>query len=272
MSRCLICNGRANSREHYIPRWLAQATGRESDELVGGLAREGLVVRAASRGSSRTAVQYCLCRKCNVRLGATLEADAMRTMTPLVSINATSDRLQKAVNGMDSEARNSLTFWSALRAMQFFKGYLAEPMPEETARSLTDGLRKIMAEEAPALPAELSLDFAWAPSAEFQWQITRQIRERSGLSFHAEGSFMLGVQLNHLLLLLAHIPAGAFPDRSRGWGMAVHPLSKSGSVSYSGITEMMNSCRIMLWNDTVQQVFDRLASERNHGVDGAQSN
>jgi hypothetical protein len=222
---CLICGNSADSKEHYIPRWLSKATGRPNEVIIKGSAVEGVVQSAHEHGTAIQAFEENLCRRCNNALGSALESPVSGLLKAMMAGDFS------AMPSLNGDQRQLIAWWAVLHALEH--DFLENRLDAEPKRQLLGLLGELIEGKKPAVPADVHVHIAKSVHPEVAFFLSKQLIDRTQGSVHANGSFCWGMQAEHLILTVSCLPSGARP--AEGWGFGVWPLATAKVPAYDDI-------------------------------------
>lgn len=231
---CLICGRPADSKEHYIPRWLSKASGRPNEVIIKGSTAGGVLQSAQAHGTAIEAFETNLCRDCNHTLGNTLESPISAILKPLIAGNFT------VVKGLTDAQRLLLTWWSLLHALEH--DFLENRLDQAPKQELLKLLGELVAGRRPLPPSDAHVHIAQADHAEYAFFLSKQLIDRTRGSVQAPGSFCWGMQAGHLILTAARMPSGARP--AQGWGFSVWPAGAPDLPRHGDILDYYAGAKI----------------------------
>lgn len=243
MRTCLLCNKPADSKEHYIPVWLSEATGKGMSPIMIGSASEGKILHQADRGTARTAKHRNLCTKCNNDLGRNLEGRVRPLLSPLVA-SAPAEEWTAYLNGLLARERDLVAWWTALRAVQLNEQFTNPRIPAEARDGLLADLRRVRDGQIPALPKCFFVEIAQASEPDWGFSLSRQLYDRfRGRTVERPSSFLWAMQANQCLLVAASAPDAQLL-KDCGWGYGIVPQDGQKCPRYKNMREMLERSHI----------------------------
>jgi hypothetical protein len=217
MKTCLLCDQRANSREHYIPEWLGKACEAQSVIVMRGYASDKSITEAHPIGPIKDAKSWILCDVCNHTLGKNLEARVQKMISGYISPNCSIGTLQIEPD--------ILVKWMTLRALEasvVLKRPLLQlgigPQIVDICKSARDGTEQtIWPWFTPSLEAVLVRKQTLGCTLSQSFFSS----ERGPVKSTASG-FWFFLQMNGLGLLLIHAPSSQ-RNNAKGYGLKLFP-------------------------------------------------
>jgi len=243
MRFCLVCGRPADSKEHYIPKWLSEATGRGNDPLIFGTVAGSDILSQTPRGTSLGATHRNLCERCNNGLGEKLEGPVCGFLSPLVG-SGPAPELTAYLNALVPREMNQLAWWALLRAIQLNE-QIANPRICGAHRdAILAGLAEIIDGKLPSPPSATHVQAAQAKAPEWGFMLSPNLYDRyRDMIVKHTGSYLWSMQANSLLLAAAHAPE-AQVLRDSGWGYGVHPFSSRAMEPYQDMRDMVGKSHI----------------------------
>jgi hypothetical protein len=246
MKTCLLCDRRADSKEHYIPAWLGKACEAASIVIVRGKTIGGSVTEAQPIGQIKGAQSRILCRACNSALGKHIEVQVKKMISQYVSPDASIGTLR-----VDADI---LVKWMTLRALEA-SFVLKQPLLSlnigdqmvricQSGRDGTD--QNIWPWFAPSLEAVIVQEQTLGCAVSQSFYST----ERGSVKSTASG-FWFFLQMNRLGLLLIHVPS-AQRNNASGYGLRLFP---PGAVTVN--TRGIRTKELPTY-DNIKEVYSRL--------------
>jgi hypothetical protein len=217
MNTCLLCDKKANSREHYIPDWLSKACEAQSIVVMRGYATDKSVTEAQPIGPFREAKSWILCKDCNKELGRKIESPVGKMISQYISPNCSIGTLQ-----IEPDA---LVKWMVLRALEA-SVILKRPLLRlgighelvDICKSARDGTKQtIWPWFTPSLEAVLVQEQTLGCTLSESFYSSERGAVRS-----AGSGFWFFLQMNRLGLLLIHAPS-AQRNNTKGYGLKLFP-------------------------------------------------
>jgi hypothetical protein len=217
MKTCLLCDQRANSNEHYIPRWLGEACEAQSIDVVRGKAKEQVITESQSIGPFKNAQSRILCKACNTSLGKNIEAPVQKMLSAYVgptrrigSLNVDGELLVKWVILRALEA--SIVLKQSLLPLKEAKEML------EICRSARDGRKELLWRWfTPSLEAVIIRHRTLGCAVSQSFISTERGPVKSTMS-----GFWFILQMNSLALFLIYAPS-AQRNHQDGYGVKLFP-------------------------------------------------
>jgi hypothetical protein len=232
MKICILCKSVGElSDEHYIPKWLTKATGREDEPIKLVTQTDGVVGKEMPRGTAMSAVTKALCKLCNSKLGETLEGSTEGLLKDIVAPKPPKG-VGRYLSTLTASDRETLVWWGILRAIEFdFANYRSNPrITPEISGIFLKGIKFIAYGGISPKPPD-SIHFVVGRASRPGWifGISKQLFDVARLdsdsrptSAQAKGSFLFGFQANEFIALIAHIPE-AMRAKNQGWGHSIFP-------------------------------------------------
>jgi len=243
MSTCMLCNSRANSREHYIPCWLSDVTQRTTVPLIYGGVSEGQILHQAPRGTAKNAVIRNLCRTFNGNLGTYLEDPVRGILSPLLAPERAVG-LVSHLNTLLERERLLLAWWAVLRALQLNAQPRQFVLHDETRKVLLEGIRAIAAATIPPFPKSIHVQVASASDSNWGFTLSAQLFDRARGIVESHGSFLWGMQANRFLMIAASLPNDATILKDQGWSYGLVPFDSKPPHLYKDLGEMVSRSHI----------------------------
>jgi len=243
---CLLCDQRADSNEHYIPRWLGEACQARFINVVRGKSKEEVITESQPIGQIKDAQSKILCRACNSALGENLEAPVKAMLSEYVAPDSRIGSLE-----IDGEI---LVKWLMLRALEasvvLRQSLLSLSKANEfvgMCQSARDGVReRIWPWFTPSLEAVVVRKKTLGCAVSDSFIST----ERGPVKSNASG-FWFFLQMNSLGLFLIYAPS-AQRSHAFGYGVKLFPPGV-GTVDSRG----MRTNEIPVYQD-IRQAYLRL--------------
>lgn len=235
--RCLCCGKTADSKEHFVPGWLARKSGQFSLPMVFGISSAGKISNQSGLGNSGEAYRKNLCCSCNRGFGRGLEKDVMGLLTPLVGAGPEIELASCCNSWLDRE-RLLVCWWAILRAMELDELTNIRGVDSTTKLRIWSQLAIVRDGCIPALPDHIFVECARAVEPQWGFLISRQVFDFERGAVMTNGSFLWAMHVNHFLLMVAHVP-DAVPFRARGWGYSLNPAGSFREGVYPNLRTMI---------------------------------
>lgn len=199
---CVFCDGRAGSKEHALPDWLAKAMGYEDEPVMPFTLGENCGFQA--QGDYRAAgklITKRVCSGCNGGWMCELEAKVKGIIGEWVTPHRAD--LKRETLTISREELKVLNRWLIKTAC-----CLSHVVPKGDVEKLPSSATSWCKDNT--IPESLKVYAAWIKDPVFAMKLSRGFRIFNGGTFHGNQlhreSFDLALQLNHFSIRIANTP------------------------------------------------------------------